>query len=105
MHSLHHKLFKCTVCTLNYDIYYTLHPTVSFTVIFDGTLVHMTRTCVLLRWKQVKRQKHPSSQSIKTKFFSFYFFLALTSTSTSKTLPKSKPCNPKPKSEISNLAF
>ena len=56
------KLFECTVCTLNYDTCYTLHLDISFTIILDGTLMHMTRTYILFKWNKVKRQKNPSSK-------------------------------------------
>ena len=48
-YTLHHKLFECTVYTLNYDHCYTLHPRVSFTVKLDGNIKHMTCICVLLK--------------------------------------------------------
>ena len=75
-YTLHPKLFKCTIYTLNYDTYYTLHPDVSFTVILDETFMHMTCTCILLRWNKVKRQKY-SSQSLKQKLLSYYFSSSL----------------------------
>ena len=34
-YTLHHKLFKCTICTLNYYYYHTLHSGVTFSVMFD----------------------------------------------------------------------
>ena len=37
-YTLHHKLFECKFCTLNYDICYTLHIDINFTVMFDGDL-------------------------------------------------------------------
>ena len=66
-YTLHHKLFECTFCTLNYHTYHTLHPGVTFFVMFNGMLLHMTSTCILLRWNKLKRLKHPISKSIKTK--------------------------------------
>ena len=73
-YTLHTKLFECSICTLNYDTCYTLHPDISFTVILDRTFMHMTHTCIFLRWNKVKRQKHYSSQSIKTKTSFLLFF-------------------------------
>ena len=35
-YTLHPKLFECTLSTLNYHTYYTLHSDVSFTVKLDG---------------------------------------------------------------------
>ena len=76
---MHHKLFACTVYTLNYDFCYTLHPDISFTVKFNGNMKHVTCMCVLLKWHKLKRQKTPSLQLIffffKTSFFFFLFFL------------------------------
>ena len=46
---LHPKLFKCTVCTINYDHYYTLHHNVSFTVKLDGNMMHVTYMCIFLK--------------------------------------------------------
>ena len=63
-YTLHHKLFERTLCTLNY---HTLHLGVTFIIIFNGILLHMTSTCILLRWNKLKRLKHPCSKSIKTK--------------------------------------
>ena len=55
MHKIiHPKLFECTFCTLNYHIYHTLHPGVTFVVIFNEMLLHMTCTCILLRWNKLK---------------------------------------------------
>ena len=68
-YTLHSKLFGCTVCTLNYDVCYTLHPSVCFTVKFDGNMKHVTFTCDLFKWDKYKRPKNPSSQSIKNIFF------------------------------------
>ena len=82
-YTLHHKLFECTICTINYDTYYILYSNVSFTIILDETFMHMTCTCILLRWNKVKRQKYSSSQSIKTKTsFLLFFQLSLTLTGT-----------------------
>ena len=61
---LHLKLFECILCTLNY---HTLHPSVTFAVIFNRILLHMTSTCILLRWNKLKRLKHYFSKSIKIK--------------------------------------
>ena len=57
---MHHKLFECTFCTINYYICYTLHPDVNFTAMLDGNLEHMNCTCVLLKW-------HMTFQSVKIK--------------------------------------
>ena len=32
-YTLHHKLFDCTLCTINYHTYHALHPDVIFAVI------------------------------------------------------------------------
>ena len=66
-YTLHPKLFERTLCTPNYHPYHTLHPGVTFTLIFNGILLHMTNTCILFRWNKLKRMKHPFSKSIKTK--------------------------------------
>ena len=58
-YTLHHKLFECTVYTLNYDHCYTLHPNISFTVKFDTIIKRVTCTCVLLKWHKLKRPKTP----------------------------------------------
>ena len=73
-YTLYHKLFKCTIYTLNQDIYYTLHLNVSFTVILDEIFMYMTRPCVFFRWDKVKREKHYSSQSIKQEASFILFF-------------------------------
>ena len=75
-YTLHHKLSDCTLCTL---YYHTLHPSVIFAIIFNRIMLHATNTCFLLRWNKVKRLKHPSSKSNKTKpiifpIFSFKIF-------------------------------
>ena len=62
-YTLHPKLFECTICTLNYNTYYPLPLDVSFTVILDGTFMHVTSTCVLLKWNKVKRQNTCTSTS------------------------------------------
>ena len=64
-YTLHPKLFECTLCTLNYHTYYTLHPSVTFVVMFNEMLLHMTSTCILLRWNKLKRLKHSTSKLIK----------------------------------------
>ena len=33
-YALHQKLFECKFCTINYDIYYTLHIDINFTCFF-----------------------------------------------------------------------
>ena len=38
---------KLHFTTLNYALNYTLHPNVTFTVIFDGILLHVRSTCFL----------------------------------------------------------
>ena len=63
-YTLHHKLSDYTLCTL---YYHTLHPGVIFAIIFNRIMFHATNTCFLLRWNKVKRLKHPSSKSNKTK--------------------------------------
>ena len=35
---LHHKLFECRFCTINYDIWYTLHLDIKFVVNLDGKI-------------------------------------------------------------------
>ena len=45
----HHKLSKCTLCTINYHTYLTLHSGVTFAVMFDWILLHMISTCFLLK--------------------------------------------------------
>ena len=35
-YTLHHKLFKCTFCILNYNPCYTLLPDVKFVINLDG---------------------------------------------------------------------
>ena len=59
-YTLYPKLFERTLCILNY---HTLHPGVTFAEI----LLHVTNICFLLMWNKLKRLKHPSSKSIKTK--------------------------------------
>ena len=66
-YTLHPKLSDCTVCTLKYHIYHTLHPCVIFAVIFNKILLHVTNTCFLLRWNKVKRLKHHYLIPIKKK--------------------------------------
>ena len=65
-YTLHLKLFECTFCTLNYHTNHILHLGVTFAITFNGMLLHMTSTCILLRWNKLKKPKHPSSKSIKT---------------------------------------
>ena len=76
-YSLHHKQSDCTLCILNYHTYHTLHLDVIFAVIFNKILLHVTNMCFLLRWNNVKRLKHPSSKSIKTKSKIFHIALCL----------------------------
>ena len=92
-YTLHPKLFERTLCTLNYHTYYTLQPGVTFTVIFNGILLHMTSTCILLRWNKLKRLKHPFSKSIKTKANFFSTSPSLSHVRAS-LLSKLKPCKP-----------
>ena len=75
-YTLHLKLFERTLCILNYHTYHTLHPGITVAVIFNGMLLHMTSTCILLGWNKLKRLKHPTSKSFKTKpnFFHILFF-------------------------------
>ena len=61
-YTLHHKLFKCILYTINY---HTLHPSVTLAVTFDGILLHMTSMCFFLRRNKLKRRKHSSLKSIK----------------------------------------
>ena len=70
-YTLHPKLSDCTLCTLKYHIYHTLHPCVIFAVIFNKILLHVTSTCFLLRWNKVKRLKHHYLIPIKKKTQSF----------------------------------
>lgn len=35
---LHSKLFECTFCTINYDLYYTVHFDINFIIILDENL-------------------------------------------------------------------
>ena len=70
-YTLHPKLSDCTLCTLKYHIYHTLHPCVIFAVIFNKILLHVTNTCFLLRWNKVKRLKHHYLIPIKKKTQSF----------------------------------
>ena len=84
-YTLHPKLSDCTLCTLNHYTYHALHPSVIFAVIFNRILLHVTSTCFLLRWNKVKRLKHHSSKSIKTKPKIFHISLCLT------CLPSSSP--------------
>ena len=66
-YTLHPKLSDCTLCTLKYHIYHTLHPCVIFAVIFNKILLHVTSTYFLLRWNKVKRLKHHYLIPIKKK--------------------------------------
>ena len=63
-YTLHHKLFERTLCILNY---HTLHLDVIFAIMFNEILLHVTSTCFLFMRNKLKRLKHPSSKSIKTK--------------------------------------
>ena len=87
-YTLHHKLSDCTLCTLNYNTYHALHPSVIFAVIFNRILLHVTSTYFLLRWNKVRRLKHPSLNSIKTK--PNFFLICLVSHQFICTLPLSK---------------
>ena len=62
---LHPKLSDYTLCTLNYHTYHALHLGVIFAIIFNRTLLRVSSTCFLLRWNKVKRLKHPSSNQLK----------------------------------------
>ena len=55
-HTLHHKLFKYTLCIINYHTYYTLHPTITF-----------------------QRPKTPFLKNIKNKCLFIYLFSSLLS--------------------------
>ena len=88
-YTLYPKLFECILCTLNYYTYNTLHPDVTFAFMFNKMLVYMTNTCILLKCNKLKRLKHPTSKSIKTKpnFFPI-------------SLPLSRACSLFPKSRF-----
>ena len=97
-YTLHPILSKCTLYTMNYHIYHTLHPGVIFAVIFNRILLHVTSIWFLLRWNKVKRLKHPSSKSIRTKpilFLRFSFkifkFTSLIPWQNSFTIPHHLP--------------
>ena len=66
-------MHQITLCTLNY---HNLHPGVTFAVMFDGISLHMTCMCFLLRWNNLKKLKHTSSKSIKTKANFIYISLS-----------------------------
>ena len=66
-------MHQITLCTLNY---HNLHPGVTFVVMFDGISLHMTCMCFLLRWNKLKKLKHTSSKSIKTKANFIYISLS-----------------------------
>ena len=70
-YTLYHKLFECTICTLNYDIHYTLHSAVSFTIQLDGNSTWLAHA--LLSCTNLKDQIPPLSNQLKT----FFFFLFL----------------------------
>ena len=74
-YTLHPKLFERTLCTINYHTNHTLHPGITFAVIFNGMLLRMTSTCILLRWNKFKKPKHPSSKSIKAELNFFHISL------------------------------
>ena len=83
-------MYQNTLCTLNY---HTLHPGVTFAIMFDKIILHVPSTCFLLRWNKLffylrnththmgekgrdkrihshantERLKHHSSKLIKTK--------------------------------------
>ena len=71
-YTLHPKPSECTLCSLNYYTYHTLHPGVTFAVIFDRILLHVSNICFLLRWNKLKSLKHHFWKSIKTKTNFFY---------------------------------
>ena len=50
----HHKLFKCTLYTLNYHTYHILHLGVTFTVMFNGIILYTTRTYICLGGSNLK---------------------------------------------------
>ena len=82
-YTLHSKLSECTLCTLNYYAYHTLHfgyhtshSDVTLAVMFDRIILHVTNTCFLLRWNKLKRMKHPSSNLIKIKANFFHISLS-----------------------------
>ena len=70
-YTLHPKLSECALCTLIYYTYHTLHPGVTFAIVFDRILLHVLGTCFLLRWNKFKSLKHHFSKSIKTKAIFF----------------------------------
>ena len=74
---LYPKLYECTLCTLNYYTYHTLHPSITFAVTFDRSLLRVTNICFLFRWNKLKSQKHSCSKSIKTKTNFFYTHVLL----------------------------
>ena len=96
-YTLHPKLSKCTLYTINYHAYHTLYPGVIFAFMFDWILFHVTNTCFLLRWNKLKRLKHPSSKSIKTilknqlKQKPIFFHISLSSVCASPQNLKSHP--------------
>ena len=88
-YTLQPKLFKHILCTLNYHTYNTLYPGVTFAIMFNRMLLHMTSTCILLRWNKLKSLKHPTSKPIKTKPNFFHI-----------SLPLSRACSLFPKSRF-----
>ena len=87
-YTLYSKLFECTLCTVNYYIYNTLHPSVTFAVMFNRMLLHMISTCVLLKCNKLKRLKHPTSKSIKTQ--PNFFRISLPLSCACSLFPKSR---------------
>ena len=72
-YTVHHKLFECKFCILNYDICYTMHIDINFTclmVIYSTWLAHG----FCLDDTKLKDQKHsfPNQLKIKTSLFIFY---------------------------------
>ena len=68
-YTFHSKLFKCTVCTQNYNHYYTLHPNASLTVKLDRNMKYATCTYISLKWHKLERPKSSLPNSFKNSFF------------------------------------
>ena len=74
-YTLHHKLFECKFCTLNYNICYTMRSDINFTclmVIYSTWLAH--EFC--LDDTKLKDQKHHFPNQLKTKTSLFIFYPA-----------------------------
>ena len=53
-YTLHPKFFECTICTINYDPYFTLHHNIKFAVNLDKK-----------KWHHMKKPNCLSSQCLK----------------------------------------